>query len=201
MDGAWPSVLAAVLTSSLVAAVVSGFLADRTERRKQLRDRQIDIAGDYAGAAMTALARLRDFKPPGSISHRNRFLYQADVLLQERRDAVKQAIDDIRALRGRVWILFPGRTSTQKRQTHGPTTASDWAEDVVAHLRRAEEVCDDFWKRVGENNLDPAALSRHESEHRQAYELAKSAAWHALDQFASTASSQLADRRRRSNRP
>lgn len=49
------SVASSVVASSVVAAFISGYFADRTERRKQLREQRISIAGEFAGDTMTAL--------------------------------------------------------------------------------------------------------------------------------------------------
>ena len=65
------AVVAAVLTSSVVAALVAGYFGDRNERRKQLRDQRIALAGEFAGDAMAALATMRDLKPTRGIAHRN----------------------------------------------------------------------------------------------------------------------------------
>lgn len=188
------SVLAAVLASSVVAAVVAGIFSDRTERRKQLRDQRIAVAGDFAGNAMAALAVIRDYKPTTRLGHRNERLHVDSVVREERAQATKDAVDKLRPMRGRVWVLFPGRSESRELAERGPKTTADWAETVVGRLRAVEEVCEEFWSTSAIEGRDTGAWSGRAAEEQkfvQRYESAKSASWHAVDGFTDSAARRL----------
>lgn len=178
------SVISAVVASSVVAAFVSGYFADRTERRKQLREQRISIAGQFAGDTMTALARLRDYKPPTGPEHRNTALRTDAVERASRERESKTAIDKVRPLRGQIWMLFPGRSDAAQRRVQGPLTIADWAEAVVMHLRYTEEHCLEFWSQAAKlDEHEAAELRRIESIYCARYDHSKSEAWRALDEF------------------
>jgi len=90
---------------------------------------------------MAALATLRDIKPTRGTAHRNEKLHHNATLREERIAAAQHAVDQLRPLRGRVWVLFPGRSTP----SGGPSTTADWAEYVVGRLRGTEVVCHQFW--------------------------------------------------------
>src|SRR3954454_20148508 len=101
-----------VVASSLLAAVTA-VAAGWNERRRHLRERRIIVAGDYAGDATDALAKLRYYKPTKRKDHgphRNEGLYVDLELRQQRADEVEAAIDRLRLLNGRIWVIFPGKT-------------------------------------------------------------------------------------------
>ncbi|WP_155763634.1 hypothetical protein [Mycobacterium asiaticum] len=177
----WGPIIAAVITSSVVAALVAGFFGDRNERKKQLRDQRIALAGEFAGGAMAALASLRDYKPTTRVGHRNEKLHHDAKIREERGAKVKDAVDRLRPLRGRVWILFPGRSPAG---TERPLTAADWAEHVVGRLRAVEDICNAFWTACGElagdDNRDRANL---EAEYQAKYDGLRRWTWLAVSSF------------------
>jgi sugar phosphate isomerase/epimerase len=176
----WP-IVAAALTSSVVAAVVAGYFGDRNDRRKQLRDQRIALAGDFAGGAMAALACLRDFKPTTREGHRNEKLHHDGELRQERATKAKDCVDQLRPLRGRVWVLFPGRSPAGSETAR---TAADWAEYVIGRLRAVEETCQEFWTACdGLTEADKRGRAELEAEYGAKYEGYKGWTWAAVDSF------------------
>lgn len=195
-----PPVVAAILTSTVYSAVATGLLADRTERRKQLRDQQITLAADFASAAMIALAALRDYKPTTGSNHRNSALHSDTDLRVDRGAAAQDAINALRPLRGRIWLLFPGRTKVpphQRGHSGWAQTTTDWAEYSVILLRRVLEVCDEFWSTADEQHkrleskrsyTDRAAL---EKEFNSEYDKWKNGSWDAVSAFTQCASARI----------
>jgi sugar phosphate isomerase/epimerase len=184
--------LASVVTSSAVAATITGLLGDRNERKKQLQARRV-LAGEFAGEAMNALVALRHYKPTNRAGHRNEGLHSSLRLQNARAEAVQDAIDGLRPLRGRVWVTFPGRSTREQLATSGPRTTADWAEHVINSLRDVERTCKHFWTKCGETPLDREAL---ETSFDYQYDASKVGAWRALDGFASSASDWLEPRKR-----
>lgn len=177
----WGPIVAAVLTSSVVAAVVAGFFGDRNDRRKQLRDQRIALAGEFAGGAMAALATLRDYKPTTRSGHRNEKLHHDAKVREERAAKVKDSVDKLRPLRGRVWILFPGRSPASSET---PRTVADWAEHVVGRLRAVEDVCNAFWSACdGLAGVDKRDRESLEAEYQAKYDGLKRWTWLAVSSF------------------
>lgn len=177
----WGPIIAAVLTSSVVSAFVAGFFSDRNDRKKQLRDQRIALAGEFAGGAMAALASLRDYKPTTRVGHRNEKLHHDPKLRDERAAKVKDSVDKLRPLRGRVWILFPGRSPAASET---PRTVADWAEHVVGRLRGVEDVCNAFWTACDElPGPDHRDRARLETEYQAEYDRLKRWTWLAVSSF------------------
>ena len=183
-DTALTTVLVSIISSTVVAALITGLLSGRNERRKQLRERRMLLAGDFAGEAMNALALIRHFKPTKRGGHRNEDLHDDPALRQQRADAVRVAIDHLRPLRGRVWVTFPGRSARSDIVANGPSTTADWCEQVIATLRRLEEVSSEFWRGC---DADPAARPTLEQTATAEYRAARDLAWAAVDGFAESA--------------
>lgn len=184
MDISVTTFVVSLLTSSVVTAVVTSVLTGRNEREKQLRERRIVLAGEYAGTAMEALARLRHFKPTTGPGHRNERLHSDDDLRRKRAEEADLAIDRLRPMRGHVWVAFPGRSSVKKWEAVGATTTSDWAERVIGDLRATKSVCDDFWSLC---ERDPDSRSSLESSYDEMYDQHKVKAWTAVDRFSDCA--------------
>ncbi|HYM54648.1 MAG TPA: hypothetical protein VES97_04755 [Solirubrobacteraceae bacterium] len=182
------TLVVSVATSSTVAAILTGILSGRNERKKQLHESRRVLAGDFGGEAMNALAALRHYKPTTRAGHRNDTLHTDSSLRANRAEAVREAIDRLRPMRGRIWVTFPGRTSKGGQAAHEPRTTADWAEQVILCLRKAEEACERFWTACQDNPSDRPAL---ESKHEVEYDAAKDAAWSALDEFALSAAEWL----------
>src|SRR5256885_14207782 len=125
MDSA-ATVLISVVSSSAVAALVTGALSGRNERKKQLLESRRVLAGAFAGDAMSALAELRHYKPTTRSGHRNDALHDDLSLRANCADAARDSIDRLRPQRGRVWVTFPGRSNQSELATDGPKTTSDW---------------------------------------------------------------------------
>lgn len=176
---------ASILSSGVVAAIVTAILGGRNEREKQIRETQIKLAGDYAGNAMAALGSLRHYKPTTGTGHRNELLHSDEALRAARSAEVENAIDALRPLRGQVWVRFPGRSGLPELQRRGPQTTSDWAERVIGDLRETKRVCDAFWDSCAR---DPASRPSHEDNFDREYDVYKGHAWQAIDQFANSAS-------------
>ncbi|HEY4809652.1 MAG TPA: hypothetical protein VIH71_01220 [Solirubrobacteraceae bacterium] len=182
------TLVVSVVTSSTVAAILTGILSGRNERKKQLHESRRVLAGDFGGEAMNALAALRHYKPTTRAGHRNDMLHIDSSLRASRAEAVRDAIDRLRPMRGRVWVTFPGRSSKGGEAADDPHTTADWAEHVILCLRKAEEACNRFWTACeGDPSGRPALESKFEVE----YDKAKDAAWSALDEFALSAASWL----------
>ncbi len=182
------TLIVSVLTSSTVAAILTGILSGRNERKKQLHESRRVLAGDFGGEAMNALAALRHYKPTTRAGHRNDTLHTDSSLRANRAEAVRDAIDRLRPMRGRIWVTFPGRTSQGGQAARKPHTTADWAERVIICLRRAEESCNRFWTACEDSPSDRLTL---ESKHEVEYDKAKNAAWLALDEFALSAAKWL----------
>ncbi|MCW2865993.1 MAG: hypothetical protein JWR20_181 [Marmoricola sp.] len=176
------TVIASVAASSAVAAVVTGVIARLNERRRQLRERSLIVAGDFAGGAMDVLAQLRHYRPSKGRGHRNDVLHDDVDLLRRRAGAVTSSLDALRPLRGRVWMFFPGRSTVDTIRSHGPQTIADWAEDVVACLQSMLNVCDKFWR----DSAQTETWEVLEGTATEDYRIARTAAWRAIDQFAVT---------------
>jgi hypothetical protein len=203
------TVLLSIATSSAVAAVLSSLLAGRNERRKQLRERKMLLAGDFAGDAMDALARLRLYRPTKGPGDRNEALHENSKLQRERAESVRSAIDRLRPLRGRVWVAFPGRTGDRRPPANGSETTADraeevvqsettadrakkvadWADEVVHMLRLLDDISSDFWTQCA---LHPEARARLEAKAGIAYSTRRNEAWVAIERFADSAALQLA---------
>jgi hypothetical protein len=179
------TVLVSVATSSVVAAIFSGLFAARNERKKQLLESRRILAGDFAGEAMRALVKLRHYKPTTGPNHRNARLHEDLGLRAERAEAVSDAIDVLRPLRGRVWVTFPGRSS----EDEPPQTTCDWAEEVIAALRDVQKECGRFWKAC--DRQSPDSRPSLEKAFDAAYDVAKEKAWKDLDKFADSAAKRL----------
>jgi sugar phosphate isomerase/epimerase len=177
-----------VATSSTVAAILTGILSGRNERKKLLHESRRVLAGDFGGEAMNALAALRHYKPTTRAGHRNDTLHIDPSLRANRAEAVRDAIDRLRPMRGRIWVTFPGRTGKGGRATRQPHTTADWAEQVIICLRKAEETCNRFWTAC---EHDPSNRPALESKLEVAYDEAKNATWAALDAFALSAAEWL----------
>lgn len=175
-------------TSSVVAAALTGLISGRLERRKQLLESRRTLGGDFAGQSMAVLAALRHVKPPTSTGHRNFALHRDAELRARRAEVVTAALDELRALRGRVWLTFPGR-SEAGLAIASPRTTADWAERVVRDLRDIEETCATFWTKCDAAREEdwPAILAEY--DHR--YDLHRNEAWRSLNSFADSASSWL----------
>jgi hypothetical protein len=182
------TVLVSVGASSVVAAGVTGIIARLNERTRQIRERSLIVAGDFAGGAMEVLAHLRHYRPTKHRGHRNAALHADKDLRQERAEAVNASLDHLRPMRGRVWMFFPGRSSVHELDAVGPQTPADWAESVVAQLQAMQNVCDEFWHRCEQQ---PAEREERERTATAAYRAARSAAWQAVDQFAMTAAKRV----------
>jgi hypothetical protein len=188
------AVVAAVLTSSVVAAVVAGYFGDRNERRKQLRDQRIALAGEFAGDAMAALATLRDIKPTRGTAHRNEKLHHNATLREERIAAAQHAVDRLRPLRGRVWVLFPGRSAPNA----APSTTADWAEYVVGRLRGTEVVCHQFWAECealtmveGTQSRDLSSREELEKKYDAEYDRWRGDTWRVVTEFTDSAAKRI----------
>lgn len=182
------TLVVSVVTSSTVAAILTGILSGRNERKKQLHESRRVLAGDFGGEAMNALAALRHYKPTTHAGHRNDMLHTDSSLRANRAEAVRDAIDRLRPMRGRVWVTFPGRSSKGGKAADDPHTTADWAEQVILCLRKAEEACNHFWTAC---EGDPSGRPALESKFEVAYDKAKDAAWSALDEFALSAANWL----------
>jgi hypothetical protein len=204
LSGVGSAVLAAVVTSSVVAAMVTGLLAERRERRSLLRDRRITLSGEFASAAMAALAALRHYKPtkpekPGP--HFNEALHQNPELRQKRADAATDCIDQLRLLRGPIWVLFPGWTVEELEDVkHLPDTTADFAEYVVGNLVQVQTACRDFWTQCDTQAAERQPL---EEQYNKDYKKWKESTWTAVRQFSTSAATRIeaTDRFRRLFRP
>lgn len=176
------TVLASVAASSVVAAAVTGVIARFNERRRQLRERSLIVAGDFAGGAMDVLAQLRHYRPTKRRGHRNEILHTDAELLLRRAEAVTSSLDGLRQMRGRVWMFFPGRSSKDTLDRHGPQTTADWAEAVVGRLQSMQNMCEEFWQHCEQTDNREASEDLATKDYRSA----RTAAWQAIDQFAVT---------------
>jgi len=186
MNTATTAVVVSLVTSSSVA-LCTGLFSGRTERRKQLLESRRVVAGDFCEETMAALAQFRHIKPIKSDAHRNATLRQDMSERTCRIEIAETAVDRVRRLRGRVWLTFPGRSPTDQ----SPTTTSDWAEDVIAQLRRVEETCGEFWL-LYDKEVTEGGRRRLEEQYDQRYDHAKGCAWNSLNSFADAASACLA---------
>ncbi len=109
----------------------------RGQRKSQFRERMLTVASDFAATTMKVLAALRRFKPtkPGVRRHRNAVLL-ADLELRASRYAdLQQSFDELRGLRGRVRLHFPG----VGRERSAVTIRAD---DVIGALRMASDAAE-----------------------------------------------------------
>ena len=181
-------VIALVLGPAVLAAVIAGIFTVINERKKQFREKQITVAGDVAGDAMSALAQLRHYRPTKRRGHRNEQLHTDVALRKLRADAVDDAIDRLRPLRGRVWLTFPGRSSVEVLETTGPQTTADWADHIVGVLQRMQRVCQDFWTECDTvGGTDPESRAKLEFQANEQYRSARTAAWRAINNFTDSA--------------
>jgi len=149
------------------------------------------VAGDYAGDAMDALAKLRYYKPTKRKKdgpHRNERLHADRELRQQRAEEFEAAIDRLRTLTGRVWVTFPGKTwyptADQYWKHGGPQTTADWAGEVLGRLRDMQEASIGFWTACDENS---AARESHEKSYNDRYQAARNAARTAVNTFTESA--------------
>jgi hypothetical protein len=178
------TVVASVVASSATAALI----ASRAQRRAQFRERMLTVASDFAATTMRVLAALRRYKPtkPGVKRHRNAPLIKDHALRAKRYDDLQQSFDELRALRGRVRLHFPGVGDARS-----PVTIK--ADDIVGTLRIASDASEKFWKRCDE---DPDKRREYEERFDREYHEARSQVWENLNEFCNTAAN-FADRRER----
>lgn len=182
------TVAASVGASSVVAAGVTGVWARLNERKRQLREQSLIVAGDFAGGAMEVLAQLRYYRPTKHRGHRNEPLHADKDLVRARHEAVSSSLDRLRPMRGRVWMFFPGRSGRETLGDLGPQTTADWGEAVVGRLQRTQIVCEDFWRDC---DTDAEKRRAQEGTATMAYRAARDEAWVAIDRFAATAASRV----------
>ena len=181
-------VLALVSASSVLAAMITAVTTQHIERKKQLRERKLIVAGDFAGGAMEVLAHLRNYRPTKHQGHRNEQLHMDAELLRRRAEKVNLSLDELRPMRGPVWLFFPGRSSIEALEHGGSQTTADWAETVVGLLQDMQDICDEFWRSVHETSGEREALERFATER---YRAARSKAWEAVNEFAATAAKRV----------
>lgn len=171
--------------SSVVAAVVSGRWARNNARDEQLRREMLEVGGSFAGGAMEALARIRDFKPtkpkPGESRHRNEQLWTDPTLRAARRDRAAAAIDQLRPIRGQVYLIFADRSDSDEHLPHR-------AGEVIAQLRAMLEVSTEFWECC---DGDPDRRQELESSADTRYVAARNEAWWAIDRFCAAAADRM----------
>jgi len=187
------SLVGSLISSSIVAALVTTLMSDRNDRRKQLRDARTAVAGEFAGDAMTALACLLDYRPTDEEGHRNEQLHFDASLRQARANAVDEVVNRLRALRGRLWILFPGRTPHDRDAPNEDWTAhttADWADKVVTRVREMQRACEGFWADAaklaaaeGDAEWANSKRRRLEEKFNYRYFAAKETAWIAVEEF------------------
>ena len=169
------TVVASVLGSGATAAVI----AARAQRKSQFRERMLTVASDFAATTMKVLAALRRFKPtkPGVRRHRNAVLL-ADVELRASRYAeLQQSFDELRGLRGRVRLHFPG----VGRERSAVTIRAD---EVIGSLRMASDAAEKFWQRC---DAHPAKRRQFEERFDRQYQEARRLAWEQLNEFCNRA--------------
>ena len=169
------TVVASVLGSGATAALI----AARAQRRTQFRERMLTVASDFAGTTMKVLAALRRFKPtkPGVRRHRNAILLTDHELRGTRYDELQQCFDELRGLRGRVRLHFPGVSNER-------STVTIQADDVIGALRQAHDAAEKFWQRCDE---DPRKRRQFEERFDGTYQDARRLAWEKLNEFCNLA--------------
>jgi hypothetical protein len=169
------TVLASVLGSGATAAVV----AARAQRKSQFRERMLTVASDFAATTMKVLAALRRVKPtkPGVRRHRNAVLLSDLELRASRYADLQQSFDELRGLRGRVRLHFPGIG----RERSAVTIRAD---DVIGSLRMASDAAEKFWQRCDDQ---PAKRRQFEDRFDREYQQARSLAWEQLNDFCNRA--------------
>jgi hypothetical protein len=183
------TIAVSVATSSAAAAVLTGLISNRNEVKKQLLEARRNLAGEFAGETMKALVTLRHYKPTNRRGHRNEDLHDNGQLRKERADAALEALDRLRAIRGRVWVTFPGRSTKEQREAAGSKTTADYADKVIDQLRQLETTCKRFWREC--DDAKPEERSLLERTYDLAYDKERDKTWKALDTFASLASDWL----------
>jgi hypothetical protein len=179
------TLLLSLAGSSVIAAVVSGYWSRNNARDEQLRLEMLDVAGSFAGGAMEALARIRDFKPTkrkaGESHHRNEPLWTDAPLRSSRRDGAAAAIDRLRPIRGQVHLIFADSSGSRG-------DLPKHAGRVISHLRIMLEVSSEFWDCCDEE-LD----KRYELEAAadKKYAAARDATWRAIDSFCTAAADRM----------
>jgi hypothetical protein len=175
MSGEVLTVVVSVLGSGATAAVI----AARAQRKSQFRERMLTVGSDFAATTMKVLAALRRFKPtkPGVRRHRNAVLL-ADLDLRASRYAdLQQSFDELRGLRGRVRLHFPG----VGRERSAVTIRAD---EVIGALRVASDAAEKFWQRCDE---EPAKRRQFEDRFDGRYQEARRLAWEKLNDFCNRA--------------
>src|SRR3954447_12071672 len=99
-----------VVVSVLGSGATAAAIAARAQRRTQLRERMLTVASDFAATTMNVLAALRRVKPtkPNVRHHRNEALLSDLELRGRRYEELQHTFDELRGLRGRVRLHFPG---------------------------------------------------------------------------------------------
>jgi hypothetical protein len=175
--------LASVVGSSAIAGLLVAGYTRTTERKRQLREEMLETAGNFAGDAMEALARIRDYKPTtadqdGAV-HRNAALLSDGRLRDDRRIAAEKAVDRLRPLRGRVKLLFA---------TAGSNEADEAAGEIIIQLRAMLKTSAAFWAKC---EADPANRAKHELEVEPAYDHARDTTRAEIEKFCSAAAERM----------
>jgi hypothetical protein len=179
--------LVSVLGSSIVAAFVTAVMARTSERKRQLREQMLQVAGDFAGNAMEVLALLRHYRPtkpmdPGQV-HRNEILHSNPELRATRHDDAAKAIDRLRPQRGRVRLVFATedrgvRAARKAGGGHGPI--AEGADQIVSALRTALEASNAYWEQCDKH---PGDRDEYDREGTDRYRAARNDARESIDRF------------------
>lgn len=139
----------------------------------------LTVASDFAATTMKVLAALRRFKPtkPGVRRHRNPVLLSDLELRASRYADLQQSFDELRGLRGRVRLHFPGVGRER-------STVTIRADEVIGALRRASDAAEKFWQRCDEQ---PAKRREFEDRFDGRYQEARRLAWEQLNDFCNRA--------------
>jgi hypothetical protein len=168
-----------VVASVLGSGATAGVVAARAQRKSQFRERMLTVASDFAATTMKVLAALRRFKPtkPGVRRHRNAVLLTDLELRASRYADLQQSFDELRGLRGRVRLHFPG----VGRERSAVTIRAD---EVIGALRVASDAAEKFWQRCDEQ---PAKRRQFEDRFDRQYQEARRLAWEQLNDFCNRA--------------
>jgi hypothetical protein len=174
------------IVSVLGSGVIAASIAARAERKHQFRERMLSVASDFSGTAMRVLAALRGYKPtkPGSRHHRNEPLLTDRNLRDKRYDRVQESFDQLRDLRGRVRLHFPG-IGDQRSEV------AVLADQVTGAIREATDAAERFWARCDEK---PKNRKKLEERFDAEYQRARGEAWEKLLLFCNKAAA-TTDRR------
>jgi hypothetical protein len=154
----WGSVLAAIVGSAVISALVTSSLSARHERQQHLRQEMLNTAATFATDALKALEMLRRLNPMTGDSVRNAQATTGALggsavfaLLEDEFKSVRAAASALESQRGKIAILFGPASGPHKEALYVIQrifVAATYAEANLKSTTKSAEVHEVFEESV-----------------------------------------------------